>query len=274
MVLSAFLFWIDLAFMVMFRSVFFSKQHSSTYGALLPPTVTNLSLVDRLPLLKNDAKRIVLIRHGETDWNKEKKIQGGGFDIELNNRGKEQARLLARELSSMKFGLIASSHLKRSCQTAEILFQAVKENDEDGSLNCQRIQLTGFGEMQFGDFEGLSWRGPQSTPEVTESFQAINNQMKEDKTVSWPGKGESIGQVEERARKAFYEQVLGAYPDVTTIGIVAHGRLNVVLLASILKGDGQYFSDYQQTNCCINIVDQMKDGSFEPVVINHNDHIT
>ena len=73
----------------------------------------------------NFHRRIFLIRHGETDWNKQGKLQGGSVDIALNSKGKQQATQLANELhnTGTKFDIIASSHLQRACQTADALIQ-------------------------------------------------------------------------------------------------------------------------------------------------------
>jgi len=257
---------VGLAFMAFVRSLALMSSSTVVTGLLLP----------QLPPLAPHHARIFLIRHGETDWNLQGKMQGGGFDIPLNDNGLQQAQLMAQELQGVHFDVIASSHLQRARQTADALFQSNHQNNP----NCQRLISNGFGEMRFGDFEGLALRGPHCTPETTQSFQKINNQMKLDKTVQWPGvDGESIGQVEDRVRKALLEDVLSDNDDgennvQKNIGIVAHGRLNNILLASLLKGDGQYFYEYHQENCCINVLDQnQQDGSFQPLVINYNDHM-
>ncbi len=64
-----------------------------------------------------------LVRHGETDWNKEKRSQGSS-DISLNATGKEQAEIIARQLKSEKVDLIVSSPLLRAKETAEIIGEA------------------------------------------------------------------------------------------------------------------------------------------------------
>ena len=66
---------------------------------------------------------ILLIRHGETDWNAEK-IFRGRADIELNESGIKQAELLAQYLADEKIVAVYSSPLKRALKTAEIIVRS------------------------------------------------------------------------------------------------------------------------------------------------------
>ena len=61
--------------------------------------------------------KLILVRHGETSWNEQKKIQGIS-DIGLNDRGNEQVQILARSLRDEKIESIVSSPLKRAYDTA------------------------------------------------------------------------------------------------------------------------------------------------------------
>lgn len=65
------------------------------------------------------ARLLYLGRHGETDWNLEGRWQGG-TDVALNERGRDQARDLADRLRHHPIGAVASSHLSRARETAEI----------------------------------------------------------------------------------------------------------------------------------------------------------
>ena len=92
------------------------------------------------------SKMIYCIRHGQTDWNSEKRMQGI-TDIPLNDRGIFEARLAAKEVSKIKWDRIISSPLSRACQTAEILNQRIGlqiETDER------------LAELNLGNLEGKS----------------------------------------------------------------------------------------------------------------------
>ena len=87
---------------------------------------------------------LYIIRHGETKWNSEKRLQGRS-DIELNEYGIELARITSEALKDVKFDRIYSSPLKRAYETAEIL---------RGSRKLDIICDDRLKEMCFGDYEG------------------------------------------------------------------------------------------------------------------------
>jgi len=62
--------------------------------------------------------KVILVRHGETDWNLSRRIQGGNSDTQLNQRGRQQAESLALRLKPEKIQVIYSSPLQRARDTA------------------------------------------------------------------------------------------------------------------------------------------------------------
>lgn len=93
--------------------------------------------------------KLFFIRHGQTDWNVQGKIQGS-YDSELNNTGIIQAEELGRKVleSNYKFSKIYSSQQKRAAKTAEILGKIV---------NVDYTLSKGLEEMRLGEWEGFSW---------------------------------------------------------------------------------------------------------------------
>lgn len=93
-----------------------------------------------------DKKRILLIRHGETDWNVNGRWQGT-IDIELNDLGREQARRVARFLRDRKIGAVFSSDLRRAAETATIIAQ---EHGVEPTFDPR------WRELNLGVFQGLT----------------------------------------------------------------------------------------------------------------------
>jgi broad specificity phosphatase PhoE len=91
--------------------------------------------------------KLILVRHGETHWNKDGLVQGADSDIELNDTGLEQARRLAAFLENEPLAAILSSPLRRAVATAEVIasrHQLSVETDQ------------GLKELKVGDLEGTS----------------------------------------------------------------------------------------------------------------------
>ena len=92
------------------------------------------------------ATTIVLVRHGETDWNRDNRFQGHA-DPPLNDAGRAQARTLASELSARSFAAAYTSPLRRAAETAAILADELHlEPRPDESLK----------EVDVGSWSGLT----------------------------------------------------------------------------------------------------------------------
>ena len=89
----------------------------------------------------------LLVRHGETDWNVERRFQGHA-DPPLNDAGREQARALAAELADTDLDAIYTSDLTRARETAEIVA------DRTGA---PVRALTELREIDVGEWQGLTW---------------------------------------------------------------------------------------------------------------------
>eukprot|EP00525_Craspedostauros_australis_P001717 CAMPEP_0198112980 /NCGR_PEP_ID=MMETSP1442-20131203/4750_1 /TAXON_ID= /ORGANISM="Craspedostauros australis, Strain CCMP3328" /LENGTH=251 /DNA_ID=CAMNT_0043769943 /DNA_START=246 /DNA_END=1001 /DNA_ORIENTATION=+ len=209
--------------------------------------------------------RVFLLRHGETNWNKQGRVQGGGFDIPLNDNGKHQAQCLAKELHNIPMDVVASSKLQRASATADAVHQ--RQHDD-----AQRCILDGFNEMNFGDFEGKQLRGHVTEdPNLMQRYRAHADRMKEDPTIPFPGGGESFREVEQRARSAL--EGLVTSQQYSRVAVVAHGRTNKILLSSLLY-ENDYSVPLQQGNTCVNVLDyDHATGKFTPQIINYFEHV-
>lgn len=89
---------------------------------------------------------IVLVRHGETDWNRERRLQGHA-DTPLNEAGRSQARGLAEILDAERFGAVYTSPLRRASDTAAIVAER---------LGIELHELEALREIDVGEWEGLT----------------------------------------------------------------------------------------------------------------------
>ncbi len=88
---------------------------------------------------------LYVVRHGQTDWNVENKVQGKA-DISLNNKGLEQAEETREQLKTKQFDIIICSPLKRARETAQVI---------NRDRNLQIIYDDQISERDFGEFEGV-----------------------------------------------------------------------------------------------------------------------
>ena len=153
-----------------------------------------------------DATRIIAVRHGETAWNVDTRLQGH-LDIELNDKGLWQAQRVAQALAQEQIGAVYSSDLARAWQTA----QAIAEHHGLTVQPEPRLR-----ERAFGDFEGRTFLDiERELPEQAERWR------KRDPEFAPPGGGESLLQF--RARVTAAVAHLAARHPGELLVLVAHG---------------------------------------------------
>jgi uncharacterized phosphatase len=173
---------------------------------------------------------LCIVRHGETDWNKQRKLQGRE-DRELNEKGREQASLIAACLGKSHWDVIITSPLKRAFATAEIIGKNLHITNV--------VKESAFIERDFGRASGLTLEQQES------AFP--------DGLV--PGK-ESDDSLLKRVMQGL-NGIVKKYGDRKVI-LVAHGAV----INSLLKAVSGGRIDVGETNIknmCINIVEH--DGS-------------
>lgn len=161
--------------------------------------------------------RLFLVRHGETDWNREGRLQGGQ-DIPLNALGREQAVEAAGRLRDLVEGYdgldFIGSPMERARETMEILRHQLglpaKEYRTDERLK----------ELTFGDWEGFTWR------EIRKSARDLANMRERDKWGFVPPGGESYRMLAERIRPVLAELTRETV-------IVSHGGVARAVLALV-----------------------------------------
>lgn len=160
--------------------------------------------------------RLILARHGQTDYNVQGRYQGQR-EVPLNRTGLEQAERLAGRLSSYKIDALFSSDLKRCVQTAEVIAKR---------LGLPAATDARWRELSFGDWEGMTHAEIQAeAPELLERWQS------DPAGVSAPN-GETVQQLAGRAGSAL-DELRSRYAEKTIL-LVTHGGVIRALLCLAL----------------------------------------
>ena len=192
--------------------------------------------------------QLFLIRHGETLWNKERRVQGVS-DIALSDVGLDQARKLALSLKDHPIDAIYASPLKRAYQTAELINQ----------FHGLDIQVQpGLMEMDQGDFEGLSFKELMACEK-----DFLKQWISDPASVTMPN-GESFTDVQERAWRVI-ENILNKSGNTL---VVSH---NFTIAAILCKVRNISLSQFRST--CVDTASKtiiaFENG--EPSIIAMND---
>ena len=161
--------------------------------------------------------KLYIIRHGQTDWNVEGKIQGRQ-DIPLNDMGRRQARALAEGMESRPVAAVYSSPQKRAMETAETLARA---------QGMAVIPVPELAEIGYGD-----WEGRTASDILAKERKLYEEWWQHPATVAPPG-GETLNQVDVRCKKA-WERIKGEMKGDTAV--VAHGGTLAHFIVHLLEG--------------------------------------
>ncbi|MDR7420290.1 MAG: histidine phosphatase family protein [Armatimonadota bacterium] len=197
---------------------------------------------------------IYLIRHAETTWNAERRLQGK-LDAPLSERGALQVRALVDALRPVRFAALYASPLPRAQETARPVAAAqglsVRIVDAFREIDQGEWESRLIDEVRQNDGERLQawWDSPDA--------------------VRMPG-GEMLAEVQARAVAALGE--LATRHDGETIAIVAHGGVNKTLLLWVLGAPLASYWRLRQHNACINVV-EFDDGTSRVITINETAHL-
>lgn len=187
--------------------------------------------------------RFCLVRHGETDWNAQRRIQGN-LDIPLNPTGIAQAHAAARGLGSAGIELIYSSDLARARQTAE----AIAQHAGLPLRFCRELR-----ERCYGIFEGLTYDEAQRRfPDVYARFES--------RDTAFPvPEGESLQQLATRVEFAL-RRIAADHPTQTVLVVTHGGVLDIAYrLATGRALDAP--RDFLIPNAAYNWIDWEPDGA-------------
>ncbi len=182
--------------------------------------------------------RVILIRHGQTAWNRDERIRGQS-DIPLDETGLEQAQATARYIAARwPLTAVYASPLQRAMATARAIADAQ-------GLKVQ--PLNGLLDLSFGEWEGLP------IPEVQARYPDLwRAWMEAPHTVHFPG-GEGLDDVRERSMAALRDVVNRHSGE--TVAMVAHRVVNQVLLCAVLGLGNDHFWQIGQDTCAVNEIE-------------------
>lgn len=199
--------------------------------------------------------RVILVRHGETEWNRVERFRGR-TDVELNETGHDQAQAVAARLRGWTIDAVYSSPLKRALHTAQPIAEACKHEVRP---------LPGIVDVDYGQWAGHS---PQ---EVADKYPDLyQTWLQAPYLVEFPG-GESLAQVRDRAWDAM-EGVCVRHPDHTAVVLVSHVVVNRVLVCAALGLGNPCFWKIAQDNAAISVL-ECQQGEYRLLLLNDTCHL-
>ncbi len=197
---------------------------------------------------------ILLIRHGETAWNRGK-IFRGMYDIPLNENGRIQARHLAKALALRQIDAAYTSPLSRSRETAQIVLE---------SHGIEAIVHEGLKDFNYGQWTGLEeGEVARRWPEEHTHWIITPHEIR-------PPDGDTLQEVFDRAFGAVEE--IAQKHDGQTVALFAHRVVNKLLVLGMLTLGVERFPFIRQDNCCLNEFERTEKG-YIVISLNDTNHI-
>lgn len=199
---------------------------------------------DTIPKKRSRFKgpRLLLVRHGETDWNRDGRFQGQ-IDIPLNENGHKQAAQAGEFLKGVQIDAAVSSSMKRPKETAE----GILKHHPDVTLETTE-QLW---EISHGEWEGML------DTEIESGYPGMLAQWQsKPETVQMPG-GENLEDVWSRAKKG-WSDIVAKYSgsdNPPTVMVVAHDAINKAILCQVFGLSPEKFWQFKQGNGAVSVID-------------------
>lgn len=200
--------------------------------------------------------RIVLVRHGQTEWNRVERFRGRA-DVPLNEVGCAQAEATRRRVAAEWHPVaVYSSPLSRAMKTAGAIAQHF-------GLPVQAHP--GLADIDYGEWQGLTpEEARERWPEIARAWYHAPE------TAHIPG-GETL--LDLRARGMQVVKELAARHGGETIVLVGHTVINRIILLGVLGLANERFWHLRQDTCAINVF-EMEDDDFTVVSMNDTCHLT
>lgn len=197
--------------------------------------------------------RLLLVRHGETDWNRDKRFQGQ-MDIPLNDNGRVQGSKAADFLKTIPIDAAVSSSMLRPKETGELILAHHPGID---------LQLEdGLREISHGEWEGML------EADIEAGYPGLLQQWQDTpETVQMPN-GENLQDVWQRAIAA-WKQIVANYSGndtPKTVLVTAHDAVNKAILCHVLNFGPEQFWTFKQGNGAVSVIDYPNGVDSPPVL--------
>lgn len=189
--------------------------------------------------------RLYIIRHGETLWNTEGRLQGRA-DVDLNENGIRLAKVTAEGMKDIPFDLAITSPLIRAKRTAQIVL---------GNRNIPLLEDERIAEISFGEWEGLCCK--KNNYEIPS--QDFPEFFKNPFVYPMPEHGETIESVIKRTGEFYQDITSNPEYQNKTILIAAHGCSSRGIVYSLYEDKDDYWRGNVPPNCGVTIID-VRDG--------------
>lgn len=201
-------------------------------------------------------KELYIIRHGQTDLNKQGIVQGRGVNTDLNETGRAQAAAFFEKYKDVPFDKIYTSKLKRTHQTVQGFV--------DKGIAWE--QLEGLDELAWG-----IWEGKPNSEEAMQAFQGLADRWQAEEYDARFDGGESPNDVVARQRQAL--EVIKNAPDEKTVLVCMHGRAMRLFFCLLMDLPLCEMTQFPHHNTTLYRV-SYKDGKFEITDHNNIEHLS
>jgi probable phosphoglycerate mutase len=199
---------------------------------------------------------LYLIRHGETDFNRQNIVQGGGIDSDLNATGRQQGRYFFDQYQEVPFDLVGCTTLKRTYQTIQPF--------EEKGYEIERFP--GLNELNWGVLEGET-----GTEAIRQSFEQVNAKWKSGDLDARIDGGESPNEAWIRLSAALNQVIAQLPPDGKAL-LCIHGRVMRIVLAQLLGYGMQHMNLFPHHNTALNLL-HIQNGLYRADRLNDLSHL-
>jgi broad specificity phosphatase PhoE len=198
--------------------------------------------------------RLLLVRHGESTWNREHRIQGQS-DPPLSDDGRRQAAHLGRRLAARRFRGFYSSDLERAFETSQVIAQAT---------GSQPMPMQELREVFLGEWEGLN------TDEIAERYPDAWARWREEPSWDLAPGGEGAAPFASRVESAL-DRIFKRHPDGDVL-VVTHGGVIQVALHQAVGRPSHGLFPFRIQNASISVIER-RDGRLIVTGVNDVAHL-